>query len=260
MTPFGRTSELSLRFVGPRLAKLHFTAPFKVMRPFAAKGRQRLVVMKSSAGLMAGDEERIHITAARGARAEVTSQSFEKIHRMEAGVARRELHIQVEAGAALFYTPLPTLPFGDSCFTGETAIDLARGAKLFFSDILACGRAAFEAPFSYRRYASRIRLRQEGELLYYDNTLFAPREMDMGGICLYEGYTHLATFLLMGTLDVEDCRALLAPWLEAPSRTGGVTRLAEEAGAVLVRLLARSAEELLAAQALLLEAAASPSA
>lgn len=205
--PFGQTSELSLVLAPGRIRHLSFTAPFKVLHPFHQDGFLQIMVVKVSAGLMAGDRQAIDIVLEPGTKAEFLSQSYEKIHQMEEGEAIRKGKVIVGPEATLFYAPLPVLPFADSAFRSTFCINLAdETSRLFYSDILACGRAARGERFAYRLYRSRVRITSGGTILYADNFRFEPQthDMDYEGLTQYEGYSHLGNYVLCHFSLTED--------------------------------------------------------
>lgn len=289
---YGRVSELRLlareregRTVVP---ELFCTQPFKVMHPFAVDAETlpglsraaadvasplfgckpaQVMVMSVSAGIMAGDEQRIDVRVEPGAAMQAVTQAFEKIHRMGEGEsARRSTRIAVSSGAYLDYSPLPQVPFAGSSFASGTSIDLAdASSRLVYSEMLSCGRAARGERFAYRRYRNRVRIEVAGDPVFIDNTVYEPMggalgaPVDMEGIGFYEGFTHLANLVLVN-LDVdgerfEAMRAYLreqtgvigasAVPVDATSSeavAGGITRL--ESGACLVKLLGHRAQRL----------------
>lgn len=247
---FHKTSTLSMHIrkgeARSLLEDVRFTAPFKVATPFYdAQDHMRVMTMSVSAGIMAGDRQEIDVTVERGARAEIGSQSFEKIHKMEEGTcAMRETKLHVASGALLIYAPLPTIPFAGSAFENATEITLEdASAQLFFSEIQSCGRAARGERFAYRYYKTLTRVRQGGRLVYSDNCIFDPAQTDMEGFCTFEGYTHLASFLLIGLGDSDEIMEQIRKIIEAiPDCIGGASVL--ECGAVCIRALANRAETL----------------
>ena len=95
---FGRRSELYLsscmRGEKAVLDEVHFTAPFKVMEPFdGEKGELKVMILSASPGIMEGDVQAQHFHVGRGTKLEVSSQAFEKIHKMKDGCARRHIRI-----------------------------------------------------------------------------------------------------------------------------------------------------------------------
>lgn len=247
---FNKTSTLSMQIrkgeTRSLLDDVRFTAPFKVAAPFYdAQEHMRVMTMSVSAGIMAGDRQEIDITVACGARAEIGSQSFEKIHKMEPGTcAKRYTSLHVSSGAMLIYAPLPTIPFADSAFESITDIALEDAtAQLFFSEILSCGRAARGERFAYRYYKTLTRVRLGDALVYSDNCMFDPSQVDMEGVCMFEGFTHFASFLRFGLTCNE---ALLSEVRQAidsmPDCIGGASLL--DNGALCVRALGNRAETL----------------
>lgn len=243
---FGHTSELKLTFAKHRVESLHFTAPFKIMKPFQEQGRTQVMVQMASAGLMAGDRQEICVIVHEGARAEILPQAFGKIHRMEEGEAKRQIKLSLAQNAELWYMPLPLLPFADSAFENTTEITLAdNSGRLLYADMLTCGRLAHGEKFAYRHYFSRLHMYLQSQLLYRDNLRFVPAEMCLDDFCLYENYTHLGNFLLYGyELDLNTLRETLAKTLAKEDTCCGVSNFASQG--MVIKILAHGSEPLLA--------------
>ena len=242
---FGQTSELKLTFAKHHVENLHFTAPFKVMKPFQEQGRTQVMVQMASAGLMAGDRQEICVAVQEGARAEILPQAFGKIHRMEEGEAKRQIKLSLAKNAELWYMPLPLLPFANSAFENTTEIMLAdSSSRLLYADMLTCGRLAHGEKFAYRRYLSRLHMYLHDQLLYRDNLRFVPAEMHLDDFCLYESYTHLGNFLLYGySLDLNILRETLAKTLAKEDTCYGVSTFAPQG--IVIKILAQGSEPLL---------------
>ncbi len=180
------------------LDDVYFTSPFKVMRPFYITDEYiRVVIMSSSAGIMAGDSQEYNINVGNGTKLELTSQSYEKIHKMIDSSASRKCTITVGKNAMLKYNPQPTIPFAESNFESLIKIELAdESSRLFFTDIISCGRCGFGEEFKYTRYKSTIDVKCNDTLIYRDNTNYMPNEVDMTGYGYFEGYTHLANIYI----------------------------------------------------------------
>lgn len=94
------------------LEDLSFTAPYKIMAPFAKEnGGTQIMPLCASAGIMEGDSQEFSYHVKEGADLEVLSQSFEKIHKMDEGSASRTISVQVDPHAVLYYYPQPVIPF-----------------------------------------------------------------------------------------------------------------------------------------------------
>ena len=183
------------------LEDLSFTAPYKIMAPFAKEnGGIQIMPLCASAGIMEGDSQEFSYHVKEGADLEVLSQSFEKIHKMDEGSASRTISVQVDPHAVLYYYPQPVIPFAQSSFTSTMTIHLADETyRLFLLEIISCGRNAHEERFQYRRFASKVQIFRGQKLIYRDNTCYLPDQMPMEGIGMYEGYTHMANLFLSRT-------------------------------------------------------------
>ncbi|MGL6201855.1 MAG: urease accessory protein UreD [Lachnospiraceae bacterium] len=247
---YGKLSELSIAVSRgqrrSRIESLHFTAPFKLARPFYDENeKMQIMMLNVSAGIMAGDRQRIDISILDKARAEITSQSFEKIHKMEQGnEAVRETMLTVGSGGTLIYSPQPTIPFAESAFRNTTDIRLAdESAKLFYSEIISCGRVERNERFQYRYYKTLTRVYRGDRLIYFDNCCFDSDESKLEGLCMFEGYSHFASLILMnlklGDEMLEYIRTAIAG---EKSCTGAVSITGS--GDVCIRVLGNRAEDL----------------
>lgn len=177
---FGRTSEVLIR-TGSRegvteLEDVYFTAPYKVMHPFSrGKGWKEIMIMSVSAGTMEGDRQSCRMKIGSGSKVLVTSQSYEKIHRMKEGFAQRETNIVVESDAVLYYRPQPVIPFAGSDFRSKTKVILkGEKARLVMSDILCSGRVAMGEQFAYQYYSNLVEI-YKAEIGYEIDILKEPK-------------------------------------------------------------------------------------
>ena len=246
MNQFGKVSQLSLKAAcrGGKtiLEDVYFTAPYKVMQPFEkAGGGIEVMPLCASAGIMKGDEQNFTYEVGEGADLEVLSQSFEKIHKMEGGSARREIRAKVAAGGTLYYYPQPVIPFAGSAFDSNMVIHLAdETSKLFLLDIISCGRTARDERFAYRRFVSKVSIYRGEKLIYRDNTRYEPEKMPMEGIGMYEGFSHMANIFLTRSEDGELQEKIWEIIENEPDCEGGVSRLA--GGDLAVRIFGNRAQ------------------
>lgn len=247
--PFGRTSVLNVQAACKQgrtfLEHLYFTAPYKVMHPFEQKdGGLEVMLMAASAGIMEGDRQDFRFRVGSGARLTFVSQSYDKIHPMKEDCAKRTTSIDVAPGAVFCYNPQPTIPFQGSAFESAMTVHLADASSCFWlSEIFSCGRYARGERFQYRFYHNLVEITRGDRLIYRDNTRFAPARMDMAGLGLYEGYTHLFNLFVtrpkQPNLFVQQVRELLNA---QPDCDGAVTELMD--GDFALRVLGRRAQQL----------------
>lgn len=246
---FGKQSEFHMRAVEHKgetvLRDIHFTAPYKLMAPFKNKdGSIQVMMLSASAGIMEGDEQEFVFCIESGAKVEFISQSYEKIHKMQDGCARRKTKVSVSSGAEFHFHPQPTIPFADSAYSSETGIYLADEKACFtMSEILSCGRYAGGEFFQYRFYHNRVKIYRGETLIYLDNTRYEPKKYQMEGIGMYENYTHLANIFLTANKTPADFESRVTEYLEKESDVeGGVTRLAS--GDYILRIFGKRAQKL----------------
>ena len=250
---FGKVSQLSLTAAArdgrTYLEDVYFTAPYKMMTPFEKEdGGIQVMPLCASAGIMKGDVQRFEYNVGQGADMEVLSQSFEKIHKMDGGCARREVTAKVESGAKLYFYPQPVIPFAGSAFESDMEIRLADETSfLFMLDILSCGRTVRDERFEYRKFASKVRVYRDGKLIYRDNACYEPEKMPMEGIGMYEGYSHLANLFIttsnFGSERTAELQEKIWAIIESDNECeGGVTRMAD--GDLAVRIFGSRAQKL----------------
>lgn len=246
---FGTVSKLHLVAAkrGDRtiLEDVSFTAPYKVMRPLYEKADvMTVMILVASAGIMSGDRQEFDIHVREQANMEVVSQAYEKIHRMPDGYASRETHLAVDSNARLAYTPLPTIPFGESDYRSKLCVELAdESSRFVLSEVLTCGRVAHGEQFAYRNFQNEVTIYQKGHLVYRDHTCYRPEQMNMTGDGMYEGFTHLANLVICNEPKSEAWISKVREILdETPQMEGGVTRTT--AGHVAVKILGTSGQKL----------------
>ena len=247
--PFGRESVLQITTgkagEDTYLKDLFFTAPFKVMTPFEKEGgKKEVMVLTASAGIMEGDAQRISIHMGAGTELSVTSQAFEKIHRMKDGFASRKTKIRIEKGSSLSYCPLPVIPFADSAFKNHTSIYLEdESSRLIYEEIVSCGRAARGERFRYRFYHSGIEAWCREKMIYRENIRYTPSIQPMEETGFFEGYSHMASLLFFHFNISEETENTLRRRIEgAKDAEGGITRTG--AGDIAVRIFGNRAQRL----------------
>lgn len=227
------------------LSDVAFSAPFKIMKPFHVGERGlQVLVLTASAGIMEGDTQEIEIIAGEGSKLEFLTQAYEKIHKMEEGEAVRKTKLVVGKNAQLKYHPLPTIPFAKSAYRSETEIELEdESARLIFTEVLSCGRAARGEKFEYRYYHNLVTAKQAGHYIYRDNTIYEPEKFEMEGMGMYEGYTHLASMLLCNYEIGDETLSQMMEFLdETENIDGAVTR--SNHGDIVIRILGKSGQHL----------------
>ncbi|MBB5336045.1 urease accessory protein UreD [Pectinatus brassicae] len=246
---YGKTSYLNLKFIEQQhktiLDDAFFTAPFKIMKPFIAKKLAHFMILTASAGIMEGDCQKLNIELESGSAVELTAQSFEKIHKMNNGEAVRNTKITLDKDTILFYMPQPVIPFSQSAFTNKTDIYLTnQTARLFYSEILNCGRVARQEQFLYRKYCAPLKIYIDNIISYFENTRYIPQQQNLTSFGFYENYTHLATILIFNfAINNEFCANLHKIINENNRIDGGISCILNKH--LCIKAFAHSAESLI---------------
>ena len=174
----GRRARLELRF-GVRNGRTALVAsyaepPFRVGRTLPEGGGREphgvhMIMTSSAPGMFGGDafEQVIHVES--GSRVRLTSQSALQVHPSADGAAAtlRSRYI-VDAGAELSCCWDPVIPFAHSRLDQRIGIELANGARLFWSDAFMAGREARGERWQFATFAHELRVVREGRLDYLE--------------------------------------------------------------------------------------------
>ena len=246
---YGKTSKLNIISENQKgktvLKEVSFTAPFKVMQPFypqGESGRMQVMALMASAGIMEGDRQEINIEVREKSEMEFLSQSYEKIHKMQEGHAVRNTNIKVGKEASFIYNPLPVIPFADSAFQSSTTVHLEdETSGLFMGEVISCGRYARGERFRYRYYRSLLQIYCRQKLIYMDNAFFEPSKIPMEEIGIMEGYSHLASIVMVNQKMPENyIETVREQILNIDQIEGGISRT--ESGDIVIRVLGNSAQ------------------
>lgn len=116
-------------------------------------------------------------------------------------------------------------------------------AKLIFTEVLSCGRAARGERFEYRYYHNLVTAKQAGRCIYRDNTIYEPEKFKMEEIGMYEGYTHLASMLICNYEIGDEVLSQMMEFLdETENIEGAVTR--SNHSDIVIRILGKSGQGL----------------
>lgn len=222
--------------------RVYYSAPFKLTNFFRLpNGGIEYILMNASAGIMAGDNYQIDLQLAKGSQLLISAQSFEKIHAMPVGTAKRKVNIQIAENASLIYTPLPTIPFQSSVFHSSTEIRLADiTSRLIYSDIISSGRTLRNERFAFTQYHNLLSVYLGDKIVYRDNCYLVPTEHNLASCGMFEGYSHLGNLIIYGYLFDPADLAAIQEIINESGLDCGISALT--GGGHLVRVLSHGAE------------------
>ena len=189
--------QLSLRLGKNRLSVDRQDPPWKVVRAFRAPDGSTLVHLNNvSGGVLAGDRLALDVEVEAGAAAQITTTGATRLYRHRAGATDSEQRttISIGDGALLEYLPDPLIPYAGSRHLQRTQIRLAKGATLFWWEILAPGRQAAGERFAFERLRLKTTIHACARLLLKESFRLEPGERPLDSRARMHDYSYLVNF------------------------------------------------------------------
>jgi len=221
------------------------TPPFKVADITEDKkaATLHLMLMSSSPGVLDGDNYQVTIGLAANTSLHLHTQSYQRLFDMKQG-ASQQTEVHLEPGASFCFLPHPSVPHANASFTAKNNIYLDERCRLFWGEVLTCGRKLNGEVFHFSRYHSLTHIYVRNRLTIRENMLIAPAETDITAMGLWEGFTHHASLIYIdeaAAID-EQARQLDAYLSRQPDILYGITTPAVKG--LVIRLLGYKAEQL----------------
>ncbi len=150
-------------------------------------------------GLVAGDQTRLEIDVGPASRCFWGTQSSTKVYRNPHRLpCRQDLTASVAARAVFVCLPDLVQLFADSTFEQQQSFSLAADASLVLLDGLSSGRSACGERWAFNRYCSRVEIRVEGDLCYWDTLRLDSSDKSIAGPQRLGRFNTLSTLILIG--------------------------------------------------------------
>jgi urease accessory protein len=171
------------------MADCSFSSPLKIAKPFYRdNGYTELMIMCASPGMLSGDCFDMQFDLGENTKTIISTQSYQKLYNTGDEAARQTVRIHAGENADLFYCPHPVIPFVQNKFHSKADITLKPSSRLFFGDILTCGRHGMGERFAFSHYISRTLVSVDGKPVFLDAVRLVPDEAAVNGIGFFEGY------------------------------------------------------------------------
>lgn len=232
------------------LGQIRFRLPLQALAPTElADGTAYLMLLNPTGGLVGGDVLLTRVIQEDDTRLCLTTPSASRIYRTLGAPAVQETLIHVGERARLEYLPDHVIPHRNSSLRQTLRIELGAGSRAIIWDALAAGRVACGERWNFHEVDSRVDICLNGRSVFLNRTLICPPKQDPARLGIAQDFNYLATLVLVAE-DVAAVTATLAA-LNAqlagmPQIHGGASLLAN--GGCVVKLLARSASDLMSAQ------------
>ena len=196
-------------------------------------------IISIGGGILQGDRYKIDITVGEGACAHVTSQSANRIHRMDANYASQHQTVTLESGSYLEYLPDFTIAYRDSRFINHTDIVVAEDATLLYGEMMLAGRKHHHADerFGLDLLSIAVAVRRPcGRKLFAEKILIEKNDPSIDYPAVMQGYDAFANIMCLPpppvAARIKERFETNFP-TEARRAISGVSRLPNDAGLML---------------------------
>jgi len=173
--------------------------PLKVVRAFVLQDGAALAHLHNvSGGLLGGDQLVLKVNVLARAQVQLTTTGATRIYRpgREALPAAQSNEFTVNEAALLEYVPDAVIPYAGARFSQTTTIHLARGAGLFWWEILAPGREARGESFAYESVKMKTDVIALGQPIASERVRIEPRGRSTQSFGRLGPYRTWATFCI----------------------------------------------------------------
>ncbi len=218
---------------GHTSAVLTSTPPLDLRGPFKRdRGPDLYLLRNTTAGILAGDDHDLHVTAEAGANVRVASTAATKVLTMPGDGARIHTTLTARAGSSLVWGPHATVLQTGSRLVQTTHATLAPGAALVIAEVIVFGRLASGQKYDFAAYESDLVIADDAGRLLYEEAYRLEPGADLRAALADQGA--VATVYVLGVAAERFDPACLRD-----ERLSGHSRLPNDAG-VIVRTLAPS--------------------
>jgi urease accessory protein len=222
------------------------TQPFRIVPvgQYQKDNAAYLMIMSSSPGLLDGDDHRIQIDIAPGAKLQLQTQAYQRLFHMK-GHSSQTMEVNLGKDAAFSYVPHPVVPQHSSHFLSHNIVRLESNCQLLLSEIVTCGRKMSGEEFMYNHFQNLTECYVNGKLVVKDNVLLQPDRIPIQGLGILEGYTHQGTLIYLNSAGLSP-----SEWIEVFYEKYGETKdvafgiSALQQDGFMVRVLGYGAEQL----------------
>ena len=145
---------------GRTTARYLHDGPLRILQTLYPEGDAicHNVLVHPPGGLVGGDRLDIHLHAAAGAHALLTTPGATRFYKSDGETALQHTRMQLDAGARLEWLPLEALCYPGCLAENRLQLDLAPGAEMMGWDVTALGLPAAGQPFDSGRFCQHLEM------------------------------------------------------------------------------------------------------
>ncbi|MCX5581159.1 urease accessory protein UreD [Kaistia terrae] len=196
-------------------------------------------IISVGGGILQGDRYKIDISVGEGACAQVTSQSANRVHQMDANYASQYQTVTLEAGAYLEYLPDFTIAYRGSRYINQTDVVVAEDATLLYGEMILAGRKHHHVDerFGLDLLSMTVSVRRpDGRKLFTEKFLVEKGDPTVDFAAVMRGFDAFANVICLTPPEIATrIKERFATNFEAesPRAISGVSRLPNAAGLML---------------------------
>jgi len=223
--PAGRSDAVST---------LRMSGSFKALFPRPQGQALEAVLVNTAGGVTGGDRFSTEAAAGPGAALTLTTQAAERAYRAVGLVpARIATRLSARDGSRLAWLPQETILFEGAFLKRSLEAEFSASARFLMVEPVVFGRAAMGEELHGARFHDRVRLRRDGELVWFDALRFeGDLAAQMDRPALGAGARAMANLIYAGP----DAEAFLGPLRALLPETAGASLVRD--GLLAARLLA----------------------
>jgi urease accessory protein len=241
------------RFGKTVLRQCRFRLPLQALTPIElADGTSYLPLLNPTGGILGGDVLVTRVVQKESTHVCLSTPSATRVYRTLADPAVQEVDVQVGEDSSFEYLPDHIIPYRDSKFRQSLRIDMERGSRAIVWDAFAAGRVAHGERWHFQEIDSNIEISLGAKRVFLNRTRICPAQLNPQRRGLAEGFDYVATLIVVSDefSRWKETVAEINTELEILRNVQAGASPLPQSGCV-VKLLARSAADLMSAQAAL---------
>lgn len=177
--------------------------PLRVIRAFPVTEGGVLVHLHNvSGGVLGGDQLTLSAQLEESTQVQLTSTGATRVYQHREGYADATQQTQIVVGknAFLEYLPDPLIPFAAARYRQQTAIELAENAGLFYWEVIAPGREAYEECFAYDEVQLALDINvmnhSSNQPIVFERMRLCPSMHSLHSLARMGNYRYVGTFYI----------------------------------------------------------------
>lgn len=158
-------------------------------------------LINTGGGFLEGEKYFVSIDLQKNTQALITTQAPTYVYKCEKNnrLTKQETIAKLEENTYLEYLADEIIPYAKSRFFQHNIFHLDSTSELVYSDGITAGWSEDELPFQYSYFHSLTQIYQNGRLVFHDNLLLEPEDVDLFELGYFEGVTNYNNLVIISS-------------------------------------------------------------